>query len=145
MQVPIRVLFLSDGNAARSQMAEALLRSLGGVGFEVRSAGFEPLAVHALAVQAMREIGVDISGQRAKHFNEYLQDQFDYSITLCSHDRHFCPDFLHDIQTLHWVCDDPGEAGGTEAEKLAAYRRARDEIRAQIERWLATLQPNIAV
>jgi arsenate reductase len=137
----IRVLFLSDGNAARSQMAEALLHNLGGTGFEVRSAGLDPMPLHALAVQAMAEIGIDISGQRGKHLNEYLDTRFDHVITLCGRDQHFCPDFPHDGETLHWICEDPGAAGGTEAEKLVAYRQARDDIRLQLERWLAALAP----
>lgn len=83
MHIPIRVLFLSDGNSARSQMAEALLRSIGGDRFAVHSAGLcEPQSLHPLAVQVMAEIDLDISGQRGKHLNEYLDTQFDYIITL---------------------------------------------------------------
>lgn len=140
MQNPVRVLFLSDANAARSQMAEALLHEMGGDGFQAHSAGFEPLALNPLAVRAMAEIGVDIAGQRAKHIDEYLDTRFDYSIVLCSPDQHFCPDFPHDVQTLHWVFEDPGETEGTEDAKLAAYRRVRDAIRLQLDRWLAALR-----
>jgi arsenate reductase len=145
MQFPIRVLFVSDGNAARSQMAEALLRKLGGDGFEVSSAGLEPKPLHPLAVSAMKEVGIDIAKQRSKHVNEYLEIQFDYAVTLCDRGSLFCPDFLHDHATLHWICDDPTEAPGTEAEKLQAFRNARDEIQTQIEHWLTTLQSKKSV
>jgi arsenate reductase len=136
-----RVLFVSDANSARSQMAEALLRKLGGDRLEVHSAGFEPSPLHPLAVKAMAEIGIDISSQRSKHFNDYLETQFDYAILLCDRGRQFCADFPHDHATLHWVCDDPTEARGTEAEKMEAFRRAREQIRGEVEQWLATKPP----
>ncbi|TCS71742.1 arsenate reductase [Sulfuritortus calidifontis] len=138
MPTPQRVLFLCDGNAARSQMAEGLLRALGGPGFEVHSAGLEPRPLHPLAVEAMAEAGIDIAGQRSKHLNEFLDTRFDRVITLCDRTRESCPDFPRDNETLHWAIDDPTAAPGTQAEQLAAFRRARDAIRREIERWLAT-------
>lgn len=139
MHIPIRVLFLSDGNSARSQMAEALLRSVGGDRFAVHSAGLsEPQSLHPLAVQVMAEIDLDISGQRGKHLNEYLDTQFDYIITLCDRAKESCPDFPRDNETLHWHLDDPTEARGSDAEKLLVFRRVRDELRSDMERWAAS-------
>jgi arsenate reductase len=140
MQHPIRVLFVSDGNSARSQMAEGLLRHLGGDGFEVHSAGLDLKPLHPLAVKAMSELSIDISGQRSKHVNDYLDVQFDHVVTLCERSERFCLDFPRDRDALHWQCDDPAEAGGTEAGRLDAFRRARDEIRGQVQRWLAALK-----
>lgn len=138
MHTPIRVLFLSDSNAARTQMAEGLLRSLGGARYEVHSAGLdEPAPLNPLAVQAMAEIGLDISGQRSKHLNDYLDTQFDYVITLCDRARVACPDFARDGETLHWQLDDLSATPGTDAESLAAFRRLRDELRSSLERWIA--------
>lgn len=139
MPAPIRVLFLSEADAARAPMAEALLRRLGGAEFEVRSAGLDPRPLHPLAGRAMAEIDIDLAGHRTRHLNEYLEERFDHVVTLCGHDEHFCPDFPHDKDTLHWVCDDPAEVRGTEAQQLDAFRQARDSLRTQIEAWLATL------
>src|SRR5574340_935576 len=93
---PVRVLFLCTGNSARSQMAEGLLRSMGGQDFEVRSAGLEPKELNPLAVKAMAESNIDISSQRSKHLNEYLDIQFDYVITVCDRARDSCPTFPRD-------------------------------------------------
>lgn len=139
MPHPTRVLFVSDANAARAPMAAALLKRLGGAGFEVHSAGFEPQPLHPLTVQAMQEIGIDLSGHASRHVNDFLDTQFDYSIILCDRDVHFLPDYPHDHVNLHWACDDPAAAGGSEAERLAAFRRTRDELRARLEAWLASL------
>ena len=137
MHTPIRVLFLSDSNSARTQMAEALLRSLGGNRYEAHSAGLdEPAPLHPLAIQVMAEVGLDISGQRSKHLNEYLDTQFDHVITLCDRARVACPDFARDGETLHWQVDDPAAAPGTDAERLAAFRRVRDELRRSLGGWI---------
>lgn len=93
MHTPTRVLFLSEGNSVRSQMAEGFLKSLGGPGFDAQSAGLEPRLLSPLAAQVMAEVGIDISGQRAKHLNEFLDRQFDFVITLCDRSRDACPDF----------------------------------------------------
>jgi arsenate reductase len=139
MPHPTRVLFVSDGNATRSPMAEALLKRLGGAGFEVHSAGFEPQPLHPLAVQAMQEIGIDISAQASRHVNDFLETQFDYSVILCDRDMHFSPDYPHDHVNLHWACDDPTAVGGSESERLNAFRQTRDELRARLESWVASL------
>jgi len=139
VHTPIRVLFLSDSNSVRSQMAEALLRSLGGDRYESHSAGLdEPAPLHPLAVQAMGEVGLDTSAQRSKHLNDYLDTQFDYVITLCDRARVACPDFARDNETLHWHLDDPANAPGGDADKLAAFRRVRDELRASLESWITS-------
>ena len=138
MHTPVRVLFLSDSNSARTQMAEALLRSLGSNRYDVHSAGLdEPAPLHPLAIQVMAEVGLDISGQRSKHLNDYLDTQFDHVITLCDRARVVCPDFARDSETLHWQVDDPAAAPGTDAERLAAFRRVRDELRQSLEDWIA--------
>ena len=138
MHTPVRVLFLSDSNSARTQMAEALLRSLGSNRYDVHSAGLdEPAPLHPLAIQVMAEVGLDISGQRSKHLNDYLDTQFDHVITLCDRARVVCPDFARDSETLHWQVDDPAAAPGTDAARLAAFRRVRDELRQSLEDWIA--------
>jgi arsenate reductase len=138
MPAPIRVLFLSDGNAARSQMAVALLRQLGSAGFEGCSTGFEPEPLHPMAVRAMAEEGVDISGQLIKPLSDYLDTQFDHVITLCGRARHYCPGFPYDNETLRWTCEDPAAAQGDETARYATFRGARDKPRNQIEHWLAS-------
>ncbi|MEN3009624.1 MAG: arsenate reductase ArsC [Candidatus Bipolaricaulaceae bacterium] len=123
-----RVLFLCTHNAARSQMAEGLLRALGGDRFEVESAGHRPTQVHPLAVQAMAEIGIDISGQRAKPVAEFLGQTFDYVVTLCGDDAPgSCPFFPGGRRYLHKPFPDPSRGG------LEAFRRVRDAIRSWLE------------
>lgn len=139
MHFPIRVLFLSEGNSVRSQMAEALLRKLGGERVDVHSAGLDPVPLHPLAVASMAEIGIEISGQKSKHLNEYLDSQFDYVITLCDRSREYCPDFARDGETLHWSFGDPARVEGSEAERLVAFRRERDAIRQRVADWLASI------
>lgn len=134
MHVPIRVLFLSEGNSVRSQMAEAMLRKLGSERYEAHSAGLDPLPVDPRAAAVMAEIGIDISGQRSKHLNEYLDSQFDYVITLCDRSRESCPDFARDGETLHWALSEP--ARDAQAEALIPFRKERDEIQRLVENWL---------
>lgn len=136
MRAPIRVLFVSNGNAARSQMAEALLRRLGDGHFEAYSAGFEPKPIERGAIQAMHEIGIDLSGQSSKHINEFLDREFDHIVVLCGRDEHFCPDFPHDKDTVIWTCDEPAGQLGNEIEQMEAFRTARDRLRAMIKTWV---------
>jgi len=136
VQNKLCVLFVSDGNSARSQMAEGILRKLAGNKFEVFSAGFDPKPLDPMAVMVMNEIGIDISHQQSKHVNDYLEKQFDYSINFCGHDRYFCLDFQHDHAALQWTCDDPALAIGSHAEKLEAFRNTREQIQQLIENWL---------
>lgn len=128
-----RVLFLCTHNSARSQMAEGLLRSLGGDRFEVFSAGTEATRVRPLAIQAMSELDIDISGQESKTLERYLNESFDEVITVCDAAAEACPIFPGATHRRHWSFPDPSQAKGSEAEQLAVYRRVRDAIRERIE------------
>ena len=123
-------------NSARSQMAEGLLRYLAGDRFEVTSAGTEATHVRPLAIKAMGEIGVDISAQESKTLDRYLEQPFDYVITVCDDAREACPHFQGAAARLHWSLEDPSQAAGSEQERLAVFRRVRDELRCRIEREL---------
>ena len=127
-----RVLMLCTGNSARSQMAEGLLRHDGGARFEVESAGVNPTSVRPEAVAAMREVGIDITGQRSKSVEEFAGQDFDYVITVCDNAREQCPIFPGPVRRVHWSFDDPAAAGGDEAARLSVFRRVRDEIRARL-------------
>lgn len=139
MHHPIRVLFLCEGNADRSQMAEGLLRARGDQRVEVHSAGIDPRPLDPLAVAAMQEIGIDISQQPSKHLNDYEDMQFDYVVTLCEQVVGSCLDFARDGHTLHWYCSDPGDSHGSDAERLAAFCKARDEIKELLDSWIEAL------
>ncbi len=123
-----RVLFLCTHNSARSQMAEGLLRHLAGDRFEAMSAGTEATHVRPLAVRAMDEIGVDISGQESKTLERYLGEPFDYVITVCDDANEACPVFPGAKNRLHWSFEDPSRAEGSEEERLAVFRAVRDRI-----------------
>lgn len=129
-----KVLFLCTGNSARSQMAEGFLRHLAGQKYEALSAGIEPKGLHPLAVQAMREAGIDISGQHSKDARELLGTPIQFVVTVCSSAKEKCPVFPGTVKFLHWDLDDPAAAAGAPEEKLAVFRRVRDEILAHIER-----------
>lgn len=131
-----RVLFICTHNSARSQMAEGLLRHLGGERFEVFSAGTEATHVRPLAIRAMAELGIDISQQRSKMLDRYLSDPFDEVITVCDTAAEACPVFPGAARRRHWSFEDPSKATGNEAEQLEVYRRVRNEIRSRIEKEL---------
>jgi len=128
-----RVLFLCSHNSARSQMAEGLLRWLGGDSYEALSAGTRATQVRPEAVAVMREIGVDIGGQSSKSLDRYLPEEIDVVVTVCDEANEECPVFLNARRRMHWSIDDPARAGGTEAERLSAFRKARDNLRNRIE------------
>ena len=134
-----RVLFICTHNSARSQMAEGLLRHLGGERFEVFSAGTEATHVRPLAIRAMAELGIDISGQQSKTLDRYLGEPFDDVITVCDAANEACPIFPGAKHRRHWSFEDPSKATGSEDEQLAVYRRVRDEIRTRIEKELLTV------
>jgi len=136
-----RVLFLCTHNSARSQMAEALLRHLAGDRFEAYSAGIEATHVRPLAVRAMAERGIDISGQQSKTLDRYLGEPFDAVITVCDQANEACPVFFGARERLHWSFPDPSRATGSEDEQLAVYRSVRDAIRERVERELIPRAP----
>lgn len=127
-----RVLFLCVHNSARSQMAEGLLTAWGGDRFEAQSAGSETTEVRPLAVRAMAELGIDISDHRSKTTDAFSGQLFDYVVTVCDDAKEACPYFPGAIQRLNWSFDDPSSAAGSEAERLAVFRRVRDEIAVRI-------------
>ena len=123
-----RVLILCTGNSARSQMAEGLLRAYGGEAFEVFSAGTHPSIVRPEAIEAMAEIGIDISGHRSKSVDEFAGESFDYVITVCGRAAENCPVFPGRAERLAWDFDDPAAVEGDHEVRLAAFRRVRDEL-----------------
>ncbi len=125
---PIRVLFVCTHNSARSQIAEALLRDYGGADFEVHSAGTEVTEVNPYAIRVLADLGIDASGARSKSITEFLDRRFDYVITVCDRARDTCPVFPGSENTLHWGLDDPSLVEGTDADKLAAFRRTQLEV-----------------
>ena len=124
-----RVLVLCTGNSARSQMAEGLLRHELGDPYEVFSAGTNPKPVRPEAIAVMRELGIDISRQRSKHVDEFIGQHFDYVLTVCDSAKESCPIFPDKTVTFHHGFEDPGAFQGSEEERLALFRRVRDEIR----------------
>lgn len=124
-----RVLILCTGNSARSQMAEGLLRHDGGGAFEVHSAGTKPGQVNPLAIKAMDEVGIDIRSHWSKSVEAFLDQDFDDVITVCDNAKESCPVFPGSARFIHWSFEDPAATQGSEAERLAVFRRVRDEIR----------------
>ena len=133
-----RVLFVCTHNAARSQMAEALLRHYAGERFEVMSAVATPTEVHPLTRQVLADIGLDPSGLYAKDLHEFFAGvSLAYAIIVCDQAEDGCPR-LHPfaLHTLYWLFDDPTEAGGSTAERLHAFRTVRDQITRRLRAWL---------
>jgi arsenate reductase len=133
------VLFICTHNSARSQMAEGFLRHLSGGAVEVRSAGTEPGALNPLAVQVMAEEGIDISGHHAKSLDAFLQEPFNYVITVCDDANEACPVFPNARSRLHWGFPDPSRVEGTREERLSVFRAIRDAIRARVEQFVAAV------
>lgn len=132
-----RVLVLCTHNSARSQMAEGFVRSLAGDRFDVASAGTEATRVNPLAIEAMREVGIDLGGHTSKTLDRFLDDRWDYVITVCDSANERCPLFPQAGQRLHWSFEDPSGAPGTEEDRRRVFRRVRDEIADRIRQWLA--------
>lgn len=128
-----KILVLCTGNSARSQMGEGLFRNEGGGGFEVFSAGTKPSSVRPEAIAVMKEIGIDISGHRSKSVDEFSGQAFDYVVTVCDNARDACPVFPAGSQRIHWSFEDPAAVEGSEAERLSAFRRTRDQIHALVK------------
>lgn len=139
-----RVLILCTGNSARSQMAEGLLRHLAGDGragegaaMEVHSAGTKPGTVRPEAIAAMAELGIDIRSHWSKHVDTFAGERFDVVMTVCDNAKESCPVFAAGTERVHWSFDDPAAVAGSEEERLAEFRRVRDEIAVKLKEWLA--------
>lgn len=128
-----KVLFICTHNSARSQMAEGLMRTLYPDRYEAYSAGTEPSGLNLLAVKVMAGIGIDISSHRSKRLDEFLDMKFDYVITVCDQARQICPFFPGGKEFIHRGFEDPAAFSGSEDEKIAIFKRFRDEIREWIE------------
>lgn len=132
------VLILCTGNSCRSHLAEGLLRAAAGDVLEVASAGSRPAGfVHPLAVEAMREVGIDISAHHSKHMNDFLSREVETVITVCGNADQACPMFPGQINRHHWGFEDPAHATGSQEEQLLVFRRVRDEIRRVFEAYAA--------
>jgi len=135
-----RVLFICTHNSARSQMAEGLVNHDLTGKVEACSAGTDPTFVNPLAVAVMKELGIDISGHRSKSIDEFVNEKFDFVITLCDHAAESCPVFFGGTRRMHMGFPDPSAITGTEQEKLAFFRKLRDQIRKEIIEFLSAQQ-----
>ena len=131
-----RILVLCTGNSARSQMGEGLFRHEGGGAYEVASAGTNPSQVRSEAVAVMKELGIDISGQRSKSLGEFDGQSFDYVVTVCDNARDTCPVFPAGTERIHWSLEDPAAVQGSEQERLAAFRRIRERLHERVKTFL---------
>lgn len=130
-------------NAARSQMAEGILRDLSRGTVEVSSAGTEPAGVHPLAVRALRDMSIDIKSQRSKHVDEFAGQAFDFVVTLCDSARELCPVFPGDPERIHWSFPDPGAAVGAEEERLQAFQHTARELAARLRPFLSLVERGV--
>lgn len=135
------VLFVCSHNSSRSQLAEGWLRHLAGDRFQVASAGVEPGTINPLAVEAMAEVGIDISHHKAQGIGDYLGHwPVCYLIVVCDKAAETCPRIWPGSrERLHWFFDDPAAVKGTHEDKMRVFRRVRDEIRDKVEEWIATV------
>ncbi len=133
-----RVLILCTGNSARSQMAEGILRHKAGDSFEVQSAGVAPSHVRPEAIEAMREIGIDISSHRSTSVDEFTGIEFDHIITVCDNAKDSCPVFPGTAEPIHWSFEDPAAVMGSHEQRLDAFRVVRDQISSRLENFLAS-------
>jgi arsenate reductase len=132
------VLVLCTGNSCRSHLAEGILRAAARGRFRVASAGSKPAGyVHPLAIQVMKEVGIDVSGHHSKHLHDFLDQKVETVITVCGNADQVCPMFPGQVNRHHWGFDDPAHATGSDDEKLAVFRRVRDEIRRVFEAYAA--------
>jgi len=136
----VRVLFLCTHNSARSQMAEGLLRKLGGDRVKAESAGTEVTRVHPLAIREMADREIDLGGHRSKHMNELLGQRFDYVVTVCDNAHESCPLFPGGPERIHWSIPDPSAVQGEEEVRAAAFRRAADELTTRIRDLLPLIE-----
>jgi len=135
------VLVLCTGNSCRSHMAEGILRKLGSEFFEVHSAGSHPAGyVHPMAIEALKEIEIDISAHESKHLDCFLDQNIDTVITVCGNADQVCPTFPGQGRRYHWGFDDPAHAEGSDEEVMAVFRRVRDEIYSTLRAYVAGYQ-----
>lgn len=132
-----RVLFICTGNTARSQMAQALLEKYAGERYDVTSAGLEPGTLNPLTVKVLEEAGVRTDHLEVKGTTPLLKEHFNYVITVCDRAEQNCPIFPHALYRESWPFEDPAAATGTEEERLAAFRRVRDQIDEKVQSWVA--------
>lgn len=139
----MRVLILCTANSARSQIAEGLLRREAGPSCQVFSAGTAPTRVRPEAIAVMSEAGIDISGHHSKSVEEFLEEHFDYVITVCDSARETCPVFPANTRRIHWSIKDPAAVNGSEEERLEAFRNARNELQKRLKAFVReqTTQP----
>jgi arsenate reductase (thioredoxin) len=127
-----KVLFLCTGNSCRSQMAEGYLRHFAGEKYEVYSAGLEPSKVNPNAIRVMKEDNVDISSFTSEDIKTFLNEDFDYIITVCDNAKESCPYFPANVKRIHWSFEDPADATGSEEKVLTVFRKVRDQIKKKI-------------
>ena len=132
-----RVLFLCTANSCRSQMAEGMLRKLGGDQFEAASAGAQASRVNPDAVRAMKEIGIDISTHRSKDASEFRGQNFTFVVRVCDRAKETCPIFPGAFRYYDWGLDDPAAAKGTDEERMEVFRRVRNQIEARVKEFIA--------
>ena len=138
----IRVLFICVHNSARSQMAEAFLRKHGGEAFLAESAGLEPGPINPLAVKAMQEVGIDISGAKPRSvFDLFRQGRmYNHVVTVCAEGESLCPVFPGVVRRHHWPFDDPAGLTGSDEDRRAAVRAIRDAIEARVKEFVESLR-----
>lgn len=139
-----RVIFVSTGNACRSQLAEALLRHEAADRFEVVSGGTAPRTIEPGTVAALAKVGIDLDGAESKSVMRYANQSFDYVITVCDRARTACPVFPGVGELLHWGIDDPAEAEGTDTQRQSAYDRALRELSGRIRAFVPLAAPRPA-
>lgn len=131
------VLILCTGNSCRSQMTEAFWRNMGRSEWDVASAGVKPTGyVHPLAIEVMKEVGIDIAGHSSKHLDVLSEKSFDLVVTVCDSAKESCPTFPGAPAQLHWPFEDPAAYRGTDDEVRPVFRRVRDEIEARVRKYL---------
>ena len=131
-----KILFLCTGNSCRSQIAEGLMKDMYGDHFEVASAGINPSSVHPLAVEVMRRVGIDISGQSSKSVRDFLAKDFDYVITVCDNAKQACHNFTGRAKCISWIIPDPCAIEGDDRERMAVFSSVRDRIQEKINHFV---------
>lgn len=134
----VKILVLCTGNSCRSQIAEGYFRHLAGDRVDVKSAGLDPKGLSPKAIEVMKEVGVDISNHTSNHLKEFLNEEFDFVITVCDNAAKNCPIWPKKTERLHWPFPDPAIATGTETEILEVFRKVRDDIDMKVKQWLAS-------